>query len=189
MTRFVGRTVAALAVCVCELYASPAALAAESRGAEIVDLVPLIRDEGVGVSFRAQNAFSEDIVRAIETGLEVSFRYNVELKRVRMGWLDEKAAARQIRTSVTYDNLTKRYSLTREIDGEIDSTEVVANADRMRRFMTEFDSLLLFDVSLMRPNGEYYLRVNGVMEDRNLLLLIPWNVSADWREAHFTYMP
>ncbi len=184
MTRLLSRMLAVLVMGVCDF-----AVSAESPAAEIVDLVPVIRDEGISVSFRVEDAFSEDIVRAIDTGLEVSFRYNVELKRARSGWLDERAAARQIRTAVTYDNLTRRYSLTREIDGEIDSTEIVANADGMRRFMTEFESLLLFDVSLMRPNEEYYLRVNGVMEDRNLLLLIPWNVAADWREAHFTYMP
>ena len=168
------------------------ALAATAPGAEpaeIVELVPVIRGEGVLVSFRVEEAFSDDIVHAIETGLEVSFRYNVELKRVRRVWFDKKTASRRIQTTVSYDNLTKHYSLTREIDGEIDATEVVDNPEAMRRFMTTFESLLLFDVSSMEPNEEYYLRVNGVMKDRNLLLLIPWDVGADWREAHFTYLP
>lgn len=160
-----------------------------SSAAEIVDIVPVIREDGIFVSFRAEEAFTDDIVHAIETGLEVSFRYNVELKRVRRVWFDEKAAARRIQTTVSYDNLTKRYSMTREIDGKIDATEVVDNPEAMQRFMTTFESLLLFDVSSMEPNEAYYLRVNGVMKDRNVLLLIPWNVGADWREAHFTYLP
>jgi hypothetical protein len=184
MTRPSSRALAVLAVGMFALEG-----AAETLAAEIVELVPNIRDERISVSFRVEDAFSEDIVRSINTGLEVSFRYNVELKRARFGWFDEKAAAREIRTTVIYDNLTKRYSLTREIDGEIDATEVVANADRMRRFMTHFESLTLFDVSLMRRNEEYYLRVGGILEERNLLLLIPWNIAAEWREAHFTYMP
>lgn len=166
-----------------------AAVPAVTIAAEIVDLVPVVREDGVHVSFRVEDAFSEDILQAIGSGLEVSFRYNVELKRVRRVWPDEKAAERQIKTTVTYDNLTQRYSLTREIDGEIDATAVVDNAEAMRRFMTEFESLWLFDVSLVEANEEYYLRVNGIMRDRNLLLLIPWNIGADWREAHFTYLP
>ena len=165
------------------------ALSSPISAAEIVELVPVIRSEGVLISFRVEEAFNEDIVQAIETGLEVSFRYNVELRRVRRAWFDDKAASRQIQTTVAYDNLTKRYSLTREIDGEIDATEVVDNPGAMRRFMTTFESLLLFDVSFMEPNEEYYVRVNGVMKDRNVLLLIPWDVGADWREAHFTYLP
>ena len=167
-----------------------AALFAEPvESAEIVDLVPVVRSDGILVSFRVEEAFTDETLHEIETGLGVTFRYNVELKRVRGMWPDERAARREIRTTVTYDNLTKRYHLTREIGGEIDRTEVVDNAEAMREFMTRFESLLLFDVSLMAANEEYYLRVNGVMKDRNLLLLIPWDVGADWREAHFTYLP
>ena len=165
------------------------ALSSTISAAEIVELVPVIRSEGILVSFSVENAFDEDIAQAIDSGLEVSFRYNVELKRVRRAWLDKKEASRRIRTTVAYDNLTKRYSLTRAIDGEIDATELVDNPDAMRRFMTSFESLLLFDVSSMEPNEEYYLRVNGVMRVTNVLLLIPRNVGADWREAHFTYLP
>lgn len=164
-------------------------LSSPISAAVIVELVPVIRSEGILVSFRVEDAFNEDIVQAIETGLEVSFRYNVELRWVRRVWFDKKAASCRIQTTVAYDNLTKRYSLTREIDGEIDATEVVDNPDAMRRFMTTFESLLLFDVSFMESNEEYYVRVNGVMKDRNVLLLIPWDIGADWREAHFTYLP
>lgn len=182
MTRTTSRAIAAGLTLALAL---PSALAA----AEVVELVPVVRSEGILVSFRVNEAFTDDIVAAIDTGLEVGFRYNVELKRVRRAWIDERTHSRQIRTTVSYDNLTKRYSLTREIDGEIDATEVVDNPEAMRHFMTSVESLLLFDVSLMEPNEEYYLRVNGVMKDRNLLLLIPWNIGADWREAHFTYLP
>ncbi|HSF16817.1 MAG TPA: DUF4390 domain-containing protein [Vicinamibacteria bacterium] len=156
--------------------------------AEIKDLVPVVRGERIFVSFRLDQAFTEEIEHAIATGLEVSFRYNVQLKRVRGIWFDREVAARQIVTTVAYDNLTKRYSFTREIDGEIDATDVASDAETMRRFMTRFDSLGMFDVSLMEPNGEHYLRVNGVIRERNLLLLIPWDVGAGWKEAHFTYV-
>jgi hypothetical protein len=165
------------------------ALSSTISAAEIVELVPVVRSDGILVSFGVDDAFDEDIAQAIDSGLEVSFRYNIELRRVRRAWLDEKEASRQIRTTVAYDNLTKRYSLTREIDGAIDATELVDNPDAMRRFMTTFESLPLFDVSSMEANEEYYLRVNGVMRVKNVLLLIPWDVGADWREAHFTYIP
>ena len=164
-------------------------LPAAAAAARIADLVPVIRDDGILVSFRAVEAFNSDIDRAIETGLPVSFRYNVELKRVRGIWFDARVSRRRIVTTVEYDNLTQRYSLTRAVDGEIDSTSVVADVEEMRRFMTTFESVPLFDVSEMRPNDEYYLRVNGVMRDRNLLLFIPWDIGADWEEAHFTYVP
>ena len=166
-----------------------AAVPAPSKAASIEDLVPLVRSDGVFVSFRAGDAFNEDIERAIETGLEVNFRYNVELKRPRGIWPDGQIARRRISATVSYDNLTKRYRLSREIDGKIDRTEVVADAEAMRRFMTTFESLRLFELSELEPNDSYYVRVKGVMRERNLLLLIPWDVGTPWKEARFDYVP
>jgi hypothetical protein len=157
--------------------------------AAIEDLVPLVRSDAIFVSFRAGGFFNEDIEHSIRTGLEVNFRYNVELKRPRGIWFDAQVARREISTTVTYDNLTKRYKLTREIDGKIDATEVVADGEAMRRFMTTFESLRLFDLSQLEPNESYSIRVKGVMKDRNLLLLIPWDVSTSWKEARFDYVP
>ncbi len=159
------------------------------EAASIEELVPLVRSDGVFVSFRAGDAFNEEIERAIATGLEVSFRYNVELKRPRGIWPDGQVARREISATVAYDNLTKRYKLTREIDGKIDRTEVSADAEAMRRFMTTFESLRLFELSELEPNDSYYVRVKGVMRERNLLLLIPWDVGTGWRKARFDYVP
>ncbi len=166
-----------------------ACFASTSGAAEIVELVPVLREEGISVSFRVAEAFDEDIEMAIQSGLPVTFRYQVELKRERRFWMNAAVAVRRITTTVTYDNLTKRYGLTREIDGEMDRTEVVADVQAMRRFMTSFDSLPLFELSLMEPNGQYYLRVKGVMKDKNLFLFIPWDAGTGWAEAHFTYLP
>jgi Domain of unknown function (DUF4390) len=157
--------------------------------AEIADLKPMVRANSVLVGFHVSGAFDDEIEHAIATGLEVAFRYNVELKRTRAVWLDSRVAKRELRTTVTYDNLTKRYKLTREVDGKIDATAVVADVDAMRRFMTTFDSLPLFDLSDLEPNEAYYVRVKGVLRERNLLLLIPWDVGTDWKEARFNYVP
>ncbi len=165
------------------------AVSAAGKGAVIEDLVPVVRIDGIFVSFRAGDAFDQEIEHAIETGLEVNFRYNVELKRPRGIWLDGQVARRVISVTVTYDNLTKRYKLGREIDGKIDVTEVVADAEAMRRFMTTFESLRLFELSALLPNDSYYVRVKGVMRERNLLLLIPWDVSTGWKESRFDYVP
>ncbi len=160
-----------------------------ASAAEIVDLIPVIKRDGLMVSFRLTDAFSDDIERAVASGLPVSFRFTVQLKKVRTAWPNRKVATRLVRTTVIYDNLTKRYKLSREIDGEIDVTEAVNDPEEMRRFMITIESLELFDVSLLEPNGEYYLRVKGVIKDRNLFLFIPWDIASGWKKAYFTYLP
>ncbi|MFQ5790276.1 MAG: DUF4390 domain-containing protein [Acidobacteriota bacterium] len=162
---------------------------APAWGAEIVDLVPLIKKDKLVLSLHMTQAFVADIERAIASGLPVQFRYIVQLKKVRAAWFNKKVATRRVMTTVTYDNLTKRYKLFREVDGEIDATAVVSDPEEMRRFMTTLESMELFDTSLLEPNGEYYLRVKGVMKDRNLFLFIPWDLGSAWKKAYFTYLP
>ena len=158
-------------------------------GAEIVELVPLHRRDKVLVSFRMTEAFGEEVERAVASGLPVTFRYTVELKMVRTAWLNRKVTTRHVRTTVIYDNLTERYKLSREVDGEMNASDVVSDPESMRQFMVTFDALELFDTSVLEPNGEYYVRVKGVVRDRNLFLLIPWDVGSGWKKAYFTYLP
>lgn len=162
----------------------PTALAAE-----IVDLLPVIKQGRVLVSFEVEDAFDDDIERAIESGLPVTFRYKIELKRVRRFWMNAKVSVRIVETTVSYDNLTERYSLTRSIDGEVDASEITMDTNAMRRFMTYFEFLSLFDTDTMKPDDEYYLRVNGVMRERNRFFFIPWDRKAGWTKAYFTFMP
>lgn len=158
-------------------------------GADIVELVPLVRRDKIVVSFRMSDAFGEEVERAVASGLPISFRYTVQLKKVRTLWLNKNVATRHLRTTVSYDNLTERYRLSREIDGDIESTDVVSDPEAMRRFMVSFEAMELFDTSLLEPNGEYYLRVKGVIRDRNLFLFIPWDVGSRWEKSYFTYLP
>ena len=160
-----------------------------ARGAEIVDLVTVVKKDAIAVSFRMTEAFGEEVERAVASGLPVSFHFTVELKKVRTLWINRKVAARHVRTTVVYDNLTERYKLSREIDGEMDATGVVSDPEAMRRFMVSFESTELFPASLLEPNEEYYVRVKGLVRERNLFLFIPWDVGAGWKRAHFTYLP
>lgn len=158
-------------------------------GADIVELVPVVRKSKITLSFRMTDAFTDEVERSVASGLPVTFRYTVQLKKVRTLWFNQKVAEREIRTTVTYDNLTKRYKLSRDVGGEIQATDVVSDPQSMRRFMVTFESLELFDTSLLEPNSEYYLRVKGVIRDRNLFLFIPWDVGSGWEKKYFTYLP
>ena len=160
-----------------------------ATAAELTNLSLLIKNDQISVTFRMADAFNEDIGRSIESGLPVSFRYEVQLKKVRTIWFNQKVHTRRITNTVTYDNLTERYTLSRDIDGEIVATAVVADTSEMMRFMTVVDGLDLFDVSLLEPNSDYYLRAKGLVKERNLFLVVPWDQDSGWVKTHFTYLP
>ena len=158
-------------------------------GAELVDLGVLIKDKKIFATFRMTDAFNEDIERTIASGLAVSFRYEVQLKKVRSIWINQKVDTRRITNTVTYDNITKRYTLARDIDGAIAATDVVADLNDMVEFMTVVNDVGLFDVSNMEVNSDYYLRVRGVVKERNLFLIVPWDQDSGWEKVYFTYLP
>ena len=160
-----------------------------ATAAELLDLGLLIKDKKISVSFRMTEAFNEDIEKTITSGLPVSFRYEVQLKKVRAIWLNQKVDTRRITNTVTYDNITKRYALSRDIDGAIVATVVIADLNDMVEFMTVIDDLGLFDVSSMEPNADYYLRVKGLVKERNLFLFVPWDQDSGWEKVYFTYLP
>jgi hypothetical protein len=160
-----------------------------AAAAELVDLGLLIKDKKICASFRMTEAFNEDIEKTIASGLPVSFRYEVQLKKVRAIWLNQKVDTRRITNTVTYDNITKRYTLSRDIDGAIVATVVISDPNDMIEFMTVIDDLGLFDVSSLEPNADYYLRVKGLVEERNLFLFVPWDQDSGWEKVYFTYLP
>lgn len=162
---------------------------APAAGAELTNLSLLIKNDKIFVTFRMADAFNEDIGRSIESGLPVSFRYEVQLKKVRTIWFNQKVHTRRITNTVTYDNLTKRYTLSRDVDGEIVATAVVADTSEMMRFMTVVDGLELFEVSLLEPNNDYYLRAKGLVKERNIFLFVPWDQDSGWVKTYFTYLP
>jgi Domain of unknown function (DUF4390) len=162
---------------------------APAGAAELVDLGLIVKDKKIFVTFRMTDAFNDDIERSIASGLPVSFRYDVQLKKVRTVWFNQKIVTRRITNTVKYDNITERYTLSRDVDGGIVATELVADRDAMMRFMTAIRDLPLFDVSLLEPNNDYYLRVKGLVKERNLFLFIPWDQDSGWEKTYFTYLP
>lgn len=160
-----------------------------AAGAELLDLGVLIRDKTIFVSFRMADAFNDEIEKTIASGLPVSFRYEVQLKKVRAIWLNQKVETRRITNTVTYDNITKRYTLSRDIDGGIVATAVVADLNDMIEFMTLVDDAALFEVTSLEPNADYYLRIKGLVKERNLFLFIPWDQDSGWEKKYFTYLP
>jgi hypothetical protein len=153
-----------------------------------IRVVPQARDGSVLVSFDLADAFTEDVQQAIHSGLNVSFLYDVELRRGVPFWIDRTVASSTVGAAVQYDNLTRRHQLSRTIDGRTEPHSVVTeDEDRVRRWLTSFERLPLFTTSALEPNGEYYVRVRARTRPRTGGIW-PWSggVSGD---AKFTFIP
>jgi len=152
-------------------------------------VAPLTRDGQVLVSFQLGDIFTDELKAALHSGLTISFVYKIDLKRSAAGWLDRTIASAAVTASVRYDNLTRRYTVTRAVDGRIESVRPTDREEDVRGWLTtDFERLPLFRNAKLEPNSEYYVRVRAHTTPRNATFLWPWDGHDVSALAKFTFI-
>lgn len=140
-----------------------------------LQVAPLPRDGKVLVSFKLHQELTDDIRAKIHSGMVVSFIYKVDLRRSSVPWFDRTLASSVVKATVKYDNLTRRYRLTRSIDGRIGDAETTDSEEVAWDWLTsDFERLPLFSSVRLESNGEYYVRVSAHAAPRNASFVWPW---------------
>ncbi|PYR79189.1 MAG: hypothetical protein DMF87_12105 [Acidobacteria bacterium] len=142
--------------------------------AEGVRIVPLVRDDAVLVSFELTDGYTPAVKDAVHSGLKTTFTYEIELRQDVPAWVDRTIAASVITNTVQYDNLTRRATLTRTLDGHVESTETTEDEAVIRQWMTTFQKMPLFKTADLETNREYYVRVKATARPTNGSMLWPW---------------
>jgi hypothetical protein len=137
-----------------------AAVAILAAAEDSLRIVPVVQGDDVLVSFELSDALTPDVHEAILSGLQTSFTYDVELRRVGFLWFDRTVARVIASTSDQYDNLTRRHSLSRVVNGHIEEASVTEDASLVARFLTAFARLPLCKTSELDPSHDYYVRVS-----------------------------
>ncbi len=142
--------------------------------AESLRIVPLVRDDSVLVSFELTDGYTEEVRDAVKSGLKTTFTYTVELRQDVPAWVDRTIATSVVTNSVQYDNLTRRATLVRTMDGHVESTESTEDEAVIRQWMTTFQKMPLFGTAELEQNREYYVRVRATARPTNGSMLWPW---------------
>jgi hypothetical protein len=138
-------------------------------------VLPLPRDGQVLVSFKLDLELTDDIRSKIHSGMLVSFIYKVDLRRGSSVWFDRTLATAVVKASVRYDNLTRRYFLTRTLDGRMERPENTDSEEVAWAWLTsQFEKLPLFSSVELESNGEFYVRVRAHAAPRNAAFVWPW---------------
>jgi hypothetical protein len=160
-----------------------------AQNAQTLQVTPLPRDGEVLVSFKLDEALTDDIKAAIQSGLTVKFVYKVELRRSSAVWIDRTISQAIVSASVKFDNLTRRYTVTRAVDGRIDWSDTTQKEEEAWRWLTgDFVRMSLFRGAALEANGEYYVRVRANASPRNATFLWPWTGDDAIGFAKFTFI-
>src|SRR6476660_2371389 len=150
-------------------------LAMSPPDGQILQVAPLARGSEVLVSFKLAQEPTEEIRNAIHSGLTVSLVYKVDLRRSSAVWFDRTIASTVVTATVRFDNLTKRYAVTRAVDGRIDRADSMEREEAAWAWLTsQFERLPLFRSEALEVNAEYYVRVRAHTTPRIMSFVWPW---------------
>jgi hypothetical protein len=137
------------------------AAAAGVRASESLRITPLVRDNKVLVSVELEDAYTESVRDAIASGLRTTFTYDLELRTVVPAWIDRTIATTVVTTSDQYDNLTRRHTLTRTIDGRVEEVLLTEDETVVKAWLTKWSRLPVCDTSKLDPTRDYYVRITS----------------------------
>ena len=132
---------------------------------------------------RLEGALTPDVEEEISAGLPTSIEYRLNLYRRRTAFFDQLVLKRRIECTARYDTLTKQYTLTRRLDGELQDTKVTDDAAVMRGFMTELHGVPIVKADDLQPDETYYLKAKSNLGLVWRFYLIPWPMDTDWERV------
>ncbi len=164
-------------------------LHAAAAAAQTINITPLARDGQLLVTFTLTDGFDDEVRAAIHSGMNITFQYQVDLRRSTTLWLDRTIASAVVSASVRYDTLTRKYHFTRMHDGRTLLADSTDSYDVVRQWLTDFEKLPLFNSSTLERNTEYYVRVRATKSPRNASFIWPWAAHDVMGQVKFTFLP
>jgi hypothetical protein len=155
--------------------------------AESLRIVPIVGGNQMLVSFELSDAYTPEVHDAIASGLRTTFTYDVNLRMVVPTWVDRTIATTVITTIDQYDNLTRRHSLSRTVDGRIVEALVTEDEAVVKKWLTTVARVPLCQTDKLSSNRDYYVSISARARPLGSSLL-GW-VNATVGRASFTFIP
>jgi hypothetical protein len=131
--------------------------AATVRSQETLRITPFLNDNRVVVSFELKDAYNDAVREAIASGLRTTFTYQLELRTP--AWIDRTVGTTIVATTDQYDNLTRRHTLTRTVDGRVEAVLVTEDDAVVKTWLTKWSRVPVADTRMLDPTRDYYVRV------------------------------
>jgi len=164
-----------------------AVLGTVASAAETLKIVPLVSEGEVLVSFELADAYTQEVRDAIASGLRTTFTYDLELRMPVAGWVDRTIATSVITTSSQYDNLTRRHTLSRAIDGRVLEVVLTENEATVREWLTTLKRIPIYQTSRLDASHDYFVRIRARRRPAGTSLF--GLASTITGQARFTFIP
>ena len=148
----------AFAVTFCLVAAAAAMLHGADTGLRIT---PTVSNDRLLVTFELEGADVTAVHEAIASGLRTTFTYELDLRTIVPGWIDRTIATTVVTMSDQFDNLTRRHTLSRSVDGRIEEVTVTDDEGIVQSWLTKLTRVPVYDTSRLDPSRDYYVRITS----------------------------
>jgi len=169
------------------------AVPAMAREAYLSDFVVTNTRDHLLVYFTVNNCFTPEMNNAIESGIETTFTFFVQLNEKRDLIWDKKIADLEVNHSIKYDSLKKTYSVRFSEDN---NREVTARTfEEAKRLMAEIVALKVVPMHQLKKGKRYQLQMMAQLDKIRLpfylhyvfFFLSLWDFETDWYAVDFRY--
>jgi hypothetical protein len=139
------------------------------------------------------DCFTEEMDKAIESGIETTFTFFVRLYERRDFWWNKTIADIEVKHSIKYDNLKRIYEvrLSERDNGVI----TVKDFDKAKKLMASVEELKITPLFNLDEGGRYRLRMMAELDKiklplylHNVLFFLSlWDFKTDWYKIDFRY--
>ena len=160
-------------------------LSAGAPKADIANIRGQAKGREARVSFTLRKAFSPEMVEALKSGIEISFKTIVRVERVHRNWFDTTVGEVTFSRSVRYDSLSRVYLLNRG-KGEESIPDIFAALSGMTQY--EVVVPLYFEVARGKKYRAWVrtrLDKVGLSEPLRSIFFFSslWDVETDWEKG------
>jgi len=169
------------------------AVPAMAREAYLSDFVVTNTRDHLLVYFTVNNCFTPEMNNAIESGIETTFTFFVQLNEKRDLIWDKKIADLEVNHSIKYDSLKKTYSVKFSEDN---NREVTARTfEEAKKLMAEIVALKVVPMHELKKGKRYQLQMMAQLNKIRLpfylhyvfFFLSLWDFETDWYAVDFRY--
>lgn len=166
---------------------------AVAEDAYLSDFVVTNTRDHLLVYFKVNNCFTQEMNNAIESGIETTFTFFVQLHEKRDLIWDKKIADLEVNHSIKYDSLKKTFTVRFSEDN---NREVTArDFEEARKLMAEIVALKVIPMHQLKKGKRYQLQMMAQLDKIRLpyylhyvfFFLSLWDFETDWYAVDFRY--
>ena len=157
-----------------------------ASGAELTNIVVKNDREHLLIDLTIQGVFTNEMKKAMLSGIPVKFTFKIILYKVNDFWFNEKVAGITTSHKIQFDALKNEYRITRS--WEKPGPLVAKYFDKACLLMSEIDSLKITSFNRLKKGEHYQLRVKSELNEKKFPFAgFPWEFETDWYTVNFIY--